>query len=80
MGPPTNAEVDDDETNSSDEALCEMLGLNSLDAVIVDQVDDSQFEQPTSPTTIVELYNLQLIYKSESICLFPQGTVWFLRY
>lgn len=72
MDPTTNAEGEDDAGNSSDEALCEMLGLKSLDTVIVDHVDDSQIQQPTSLTTIVKLHNLQLIYESESMCLFPK--------
>lgn len=58
--------------NSSDEALCEMLGLKSLDTVILGQ-DDSQPTTRVNPTLIVEECNLAAIYSSESMCLLPKS-------
>lgn len=58
--------------DSSDEALCEMLGLKSLDTVFIDH-EDAQPTLAEDPTTVVEQYNLAAVYKNESMCLLPKN-------
>jgi hypothetical protein len=77
----------DDDTNSSDDALLEMLGLPSLDVAIEDSdekcliqdappkqsLDDMLRMPDTFLRAEIEEHNLQLAYKSQSVCIFPDS-------
>ena len=71
MNATNHHESDEEVGDSSDEALCEMLGLKSLDTVFIDHVD-SQPISAADPTVIVEQYNLAEVYENESMCLLPK--------
>lgn len=67
---------EDDEMGSSDEALLEMLGLQSIDNLVVDdphQSSSSKLPLISSEeiNSIVELNKLKQQYKSESVSIFP---------
>ena len=71
---------DEDEMNSSDEALLELLGLESLDTIVADtkwedSCDDSSSDLPQVSDSIlfsiVESRNLLTRYKEDSVCYFP---------
>lgn len=74
MSPINAIDRETEAANSSDDALFEMLGLNSLDTVIdQDDQDDSPSEQlVNTPIMVVERHNLASIYRSESMCLLPK--------
>jgi ectoine hydroxylase-related dioxygenase (phytanoyl-CoA dioxygenase family) len=71
--------IDEEEANSSDEALLEMLGLNSLDSLVVEKKeadDESQSHDipqvsESSLASLVESHGLPRLYQDESICNFP---------
>ena len=70
---------DEEEANSSDEALLEMLGLNSLDSLVVEKkqadYEDEAHNIPqvseSSLTSSVESHGLPRHYQDESVCAFP---------
>mmetsp|Transcript_31238 Transcript_31238/g.46107 ORF Transcript_31238/g.46107 Transcript_31238/m.46107 type:complete len:338 (+) Transcript_31238:163-1176(+) len=65
----TNSAENYEDGNSSDEALCEMLGLKSLDAVIDEEIASNSHEESSS---VIQRSNLFHTYKMESICQFPK--------
>jgi hypothetical protein len=74
----TNHAEDEEGIGSSDEALLEMLGLQSLDNLEVDEKKDikNQSNLPSlslsSIYSLVELHRLRSQYELESVCIFPQ--------
>lgn len=70
---------EEEEANSSDEALLEMLGLNSLDSLVVekkqaddeDEAHDIPQVSESSLTSLVESHGLPGHYQDESVCSFP---------
>lgn len=56
--------------DSSDEALCEMLGLNSLENVADDTDDDDA--HPLDTSSLVKSHDLTHLYQTQSICMFPK--------
>lgn len=85
MSPLGEEKSDNDEgVDSSDEALCEILGLTSLDGVTADDVvtDDhakganlNEWGIPNSPLDLSDdiTSELQHLYKKESMCMLPNS-------
>ena len=72
------ASDDENDVSSSDEALCEILGLTSLDDIAMDETADEESpEESIMPEYANIAHNIaseiQCVYKSESVCMLPQN-------
>jgi hypothetical protein len=82
MSPLELASDDENDIYSSDEALCEILGLTSLDDIAMDETDEDPREKESSQEWVMPecpniAHNLaaeiQRVYKSESVCMLPRN-------
>lgn len=84
MSPVEVANDDEDDVDSLDEALCEILGLTLFDGVVMDDDDedhddlqdgrnDNKWDIPQCVTiTRSVALEMQQVYQSQSVCILPQ--------